>query len=208
MKRNDKEKEYEKIYGAIPKDEEGRVLYLLNQVKSGRALKGKIFEEMDRIQKLKWNSVRVTLYIVTKGTPRPRKGHYGNFYVAGAAENKHMFEKFFEEENLPEIHSACKIYLKSYLPIPSGMKISEKILAELGFIRPIIKPDFDNLIKAYVDMLQGTLLLDDAFVIEGTSKKYYSIKPRIEMTIWYQVGYDSKWNADKVQTMLRHKESA
>ena len=118
-----------------------------------------------------------------------------------------MFEKFFEKQNLPMIQTATKVELKSYLPTPSSMKISEKILAELGFLRPLVKPDFDNLIKAYIDMLQGTLLLDDAFIIEGTSKKYYSIKPRIELTIEFQDGYDSKWNEDKVQHMVNRSNT-
>ena len=202
-----RKEEYDKIYGEIPITEEGRLVYLLQLVKTPKSIKGKIFEEVNRILDLGWKRISFTMYLVPKGTPRPRKGFYGNFYVAGAAENKKMFEKFFEKQNLPQIQTATKVELKSYLPTPSSMKISEKILAELGFLRPLVKPDFDNLIKAYIDMLQGTLLLDDAFIIEGTSKKYYSIKPRIELSIEFQDGYDSKWNEDKVQHMVNRNNT-
>ena len=78
------------------------------------------------------------------------------------------------------------------------MNSVNKILAELGFIRPISKPDWDNLAKAYCDMIQGYLLEDDALIIEGISKKYYSIKPRVEITIEWMESFDCKYNEDKI----------
>ena len=73
----------------------------------------------------------------------------------------------------------------------------EKVLAELGFIYPL-RPDFDNLIKTYTDMLKGTLLWDDSIIFEGTSKKYYSVKPRIEIRIEYMEDFDSDFNKKKI----------
>jgi len=78
------------------------------------------------------------------------------------------------------------------------MKPAEQILAECGFIRPISKPDFDNLVKTYTDMIQDVLLLDDSLIIEGSSSKYYSWKPRIEFTIEYMVEHDSIYNKNKI----------
>ena len=60
------------------------------------------------------------------------------------------------------------------------MSLVNQVLAELGLIRPLKKPDFDNLAKTYSDMTQGILLFDDALIIEGISRKWYSCKPRIE----------------------------
>ena len=78
------------------------------------------------------------------------------------------------------------------------MKSVDKILAELGFIRPTSKPDWDNIAKAYCDMIQDTLLYDDSLVIEGSSKKFYSVKPRIEISIEYMNDYDCEFNQKKI----------
>ena len=78
----------------------------------------------------------------------------------------------------------------------------EMVLAEMGLIRPISKPDWDNIGKAYCDMIQGFLIYDDSLIIKGMSEKFYSIKPRIEITISYMEDFDSKFNKRK---MLKRK---
>ena len=83
------------------------------------------------------------------------------------------------------------------------MKGIEKVAAELGFIRPISKPDWDNVGKTYCDMIQDLLIYDDSFIIEGTTKKFYSIKPRIEITLSYMEDFDSDFNRNKI---LKKKE--
>ena len=84
------------------------------------------------------------------------------------------------------------------------MSSVDKVLAELGFIRPISKPDWDNLAKAYCDMIQGFLLEDDSLIIEGVSKKFYSVKPRVEITLEWMESHDSKFNENKIVNRI-HK---
>lgn len=190
------EKEYKKFYGDIPKDSNGRLDYIISQIKSAKSTKGKILSEIDKINKIKWKEISYIVYLIPKGSPRPRNTKNGNhFYVKGAQDNKKVFRYFFDSQpDLAIIRTACKFYCTSYLPIPKSMKISEQILAELGYIRPIITPDFDNLIKTYSDMIQGTLLYNDSTIVEGVSKKFYSVKPRIEITIKYMESFDSEYN--------------
>lgn len=194
------QKDYLETYGDIPKDSYGRLDYILSQIKSNRSVKGKIIDRMKEIRNIPWESVEYVIYLVPKGTPRPRTSFRNHFYVSGASDNKKLFQKFFETNpDLAMITTPCKFYCTSYLPIPKSMKISEQILAELGYIRPITKPDFDNLAKTYSDMLQGTLLYDDALIIEGVSKKYYSVKPRIEIKIEYMKQHDCEYNHKKFE---------
>lgn len=89
-----------------------------------------------------------------------------------------------------------------FLPIPSSMNEKESILAEMGYIRPISKPDFDNVAKTYSDMITGSLIYDDSLIIEGTSRKFYSLKPRIEITIRYMKEIDSLFNWRKIKSKL------
>ena len=50
-------------------------------------------------------------------------------------------------------------------------------------IMPVKKPDVDNLAKTILDSLNGIAYHDDAQVSKCTIEKYYSDKPRIEVTI-------------------------
>lgn len=196
-------KEYDLLYGDIPDDRLERVEYLIRKVKPKKGFRVSFVDEVDRIRSISWKKLRFILYIVPKGTPRPRRGKGGHFYVKGASDHKTFFNDFFASLQLqPKIVTACKVSISAYLPTPSTMKPYEKVLAEWGFIRPIVKPDFDNIAKTYCDMIQGTLLQDDALIIEGTSKKFYSIKPRVEFSIEYMEGYDSVFNKKKLKGEL------
>lgn len=191
------EKEYNKLYGDIPKYNNERIDYLLKDTNLKRN-KLKVYDEIQRINSIKWKKKSFTLYIIPKATPRPRSGKNGIFYVKGSSDNKKFFKEFIKDKELEIINTPCKIECMSYLPISKSMNSVNKILAELGFIRPISKPDWDNLAKAYCDMIQGYLLEDDALIIEGISKKYYSIKPRVEITIEWMESFDCKYNEDKI----------
>jgi len=189
------EKEYKEEYGNIPSSNLERLDYLINNI----SIKNKdIYYEIERVKSINWKKESFIIYLLPKATPRPRMGRGGIFYVKGAKDNKKLFQKYITDFDIPLITTPIKFTCISYFPIPSSMKSYEKVLAELGFIRPISKPDFDNLAKAYCDMLQDTLIYDDALVVEGISKKYYSVKPRIEITIEYMEDYDSEFNKKKI----------
>ena len=193
------EEEYIEKYGDIPKNENERFQNLLNSLNLSKKSKSTIFPEINRILGMKWKNIDFIIYLLPKATPRPRHNGFRNiFYVIGAKDNKDIFRKFITKTDLPMISTPCKFTCISYLPIPNSMNSVEKILAELGLIRPIAKPDWDNIGKTYSDMIQGTLLFDDALIIEGVSKKFYSTKPRIEIHIEYMEGFDCKFNEKKI----------
>ena len=191
------EKEYDELYGDIPRDYEGRLEYLINQMNLKR-LKEPVYEYMKKIRNIGWKDISYTIYLLPKATPRPRSGRNGIFYVKGASDNKKFFQNYLIDQDIDLITTPCKFTCVSYFPIPNSMSNLEKIAAELGFIRPISKPDWDNVAKAYCDMIQDSLLYDDSLIIEGVSKKFYSVKPRIEITISYMEEFDSNYNKKKI----------
>lgn len=196
----DLKKNYEELYGSIPTEEQARLDYLIQTINTKRGLRFDFMKEINRINGIKWNHLEFIIYLVPKGTPRPRSGKGNHFYVKGASDNKKFFKEFYKTWSThPKIVTPCKMTCTSYLPITKNMKKYEMILAELGLIRPIIKPDFDNLIKTYADMIQGTLLADDCLIIEGSSRKYYSVKPRVEISIDYMEEFDSVFNKNKMK---------
>lgn len=192
-------REYEEKYGDIPNDKEGRLNYIISKAKNKERTFAPVKQEIDRIKKIKWKSVKYVIYFIPKASPRPRSSLNGHFYVKGAADNKKFFKNFYKETlNIPIIDTPCKFYCDSYLPTPSDMSLVNQVLAELGLIRPVKKPDFDNLAKTYSDMTQGILLYDDSLIIEGVSRKFYSCKPRIEITFKYMESYDSDYNKKRI----------
>lgn len=195
------EKDYANKYGSIPKNLAERMDILLqNGLGSYR---GRIMEEINKVMNIEWKTIYIVINLVPKATPRPRYSRFTHaFYVKGASDNRRRFRKFMDEENLEMITTPTKIKITSYLPIPSGMNRAEKVLAELHLVRPISKPDWDNLAKTYSDMIQERLLLDDALIIEGESKKFYSIRPRVEVEISYMADYDSSYNRRKINKMI------
>lgn len=54
--------------------------------------------------------------------------------------------------------------------------------AESGVLRPTTKPDLDNYIKC-LDALNGVFWKDDGQIVTIIARKYYSAKPRVEVTI-------------------------
>jgi Holliday junction resolvase RusA-like endonuclease len=198
-------REYDEKYGLVPTDKEERLKFLMSQAKNVEKTFAPVDGEIKRIQGIKWKTVKYVIYLIPKASPRPRRSLNGHFYVNGAADNKRFFKNFYKETlNIPIIDTPCKFYCDSYLPIPSDMSLVNQVLAELGLIRPVKKPDFDNLAKTYSDMTQGVLLFDDALIIEGISRKWYSCKPRIEITFKYMEDFDSDYNKKKILKTSRH----
>ena len=197
--------EYEDKYGEVPTDRDERLEYIMSKAKDRSRTFSPVKKEMERIRKIKWKTLKYTVYLVPKASPRPRRSMNGHFYVNGAADNKRFFKNFYKETlDVPIIDTPCKFYCDSYLPTPNDMSLLNQFLAEIGLIRPIKKPDFDNLAKTYSDMTQGVLLFDDALIIEGISRKWYSAKPRIEITFKYMEEFDSDYNKKRISKAVRH----
>lgn len=186
--------DYDKKYGNIPSDKEGRIEYVKSLGKFDK-YENKINDLIHNNENISWDTVSYTFYILPKSTPRPRVNRQsGVWYVRGSGENKKFFKEFIKDTKTVLITTPCIFDCKSYLPIPKAMKYVEKVAAEQGYVRPITIPDWDNLAKTYCDMIKDTILFDDRLIISGTSSKYYSVKPRVEITIKYMQTYDSDYN--------------
>lgn len=110
-------------------------------------------------------------------------------YTPQAAED-HTFMRQLCDNELFQlnylINTPCVIRYDSYYKTPSYYSTTDVFLSEIGLIRPPIdKPDWDNCGKKYCDMYNHNVWLDDALVYTGEVNKYYSIKPRIEITLKY-----------------------
>ena len=190
---------YQEEYGNVSKDHLDRIYEFLDGVKDKQL--DCIRNDIENNLSTKWKSISFIFYFIPKATPRARLSGFGkHFYVADAMNNRKLMEKFVREElsDFNVITTACKFYCDCYFPIPKTMNKSEKLRAELKLVNNLTKPDWDNLGKTYSDMIQNTIIMDDSLIIEGRVRKYYSSKPRIELTIEYADRYDSKYNMKNI----------
>lgn len=193
---------YDKKYGEIPEDADARLEFLLSTFKSNRWQKT-FLETMKRAMNITWKVRKFTFYVIPQATPRPRgymRGNHVHFYVKGADAHKKFikyFLKIMKEEDIEIIQTAVRFDAKVFMPIPSAMKDGEKVCAELGYINPTTKPDWDNLAKTYCDMINELIISDDKNIIHGCLEKFYSVKPRIEITLRYASDFDSDFNQKK-----------
>lgn len=192
----------------IPKDYQERINWIIDTYKISDAKLKDIIDTKNKMLKQMYYmpELFVVIYEIPEGSPRPRArfikskgnnilanarsnpGFIQVYSITGAADKKFMQEfktnsDFDFLESL--IYTPCSIKYDAYFKTPSIFNSKEKMLAELGMIRPLSKPDFDNVEKKYSDMYTGNIWVDDSIVIESNFNKYYSELPRIEITLRY-----------------------
>ena len=192
--------DYRDKYGNIPEEYEERFKLLLSLLKFKPKETEHIKKLYTKLMKRETETMRFELYMMPEPCPRPRTTfNTRRFYVMGAADNNALFKDIVKTiGELPIITTACRVNSWSYLPTPSAMNRYEKFFAELGLLRVTVDPDWDNLAKAFCDMIQKNLILNDSLIFKGMSEKRYSMKPRIEIEIEYDLEYDCTYNKKKI----------
>lgn len=79
--------------------------------------------------------------------------------------------------------SSITLDIKSYVPLASRFRKSERAAALKGEIKPDGKPDADNIMKLVLDALNEVAYDDDKYIYRISIEKIYSDKPRTEITI-------------------------
>jgi hypothetical protein len=223
--RKQKTEIYNQKFSMIPKDYQERINWIIDTYKiSDAKLKDIIDTKNKMLQQMYYMpELFVVIYEIPEGSPRPRArfikskgnnilanarsnpGFIQVYSITGAADKKFMQEfktnnDFDFLESL--IYTPCSVKYDAYFKTPSIFNSKEKMLAELGMIRPLSKPDFDNVEKKYSDMYTGNIWVDDSIVIESNFNKYYSELPRIEITLRYMNMLYNKYQYKSVSKRL------
>jgi hypothetical protein len=223
--RKQKTEIYNQKFSMIPKDYQERINWIIDTYKiSDAKLKDIINTKNKMLQQMYYMpELFVVIYEIPEGSPRPRArfikskgnnilanarsnpGFIQVYSITGAADKKFMQEfktnsDFDFLESL--IYTPCSVKYDAYFKTPSIFNSKEKMLAELGMIRPLSKPDFDNVEKKYSDMYTGNIWVDDSIVIESNFNKYYSELPRIEITLRYMNMLYNKYQYKSVSKRL------
>lgn len=79
----------------------------------------------------------------------------------------------------------------AYYSIPKSGSKKMKGLKLANTIRPTKKPDMDNVVKMIADALNQVAYKDDTQIVDCQCRKFYSERPRVEVTIREIGGIDS-----------------
>lgn len=216
--RKTKANEYITKFGDIPRDYQERLYWLYDHLHITDTKSNIILNKYQAMQnELFYSEIFIVLYEIPEGSPRPRfrlvnRKNITNMAIAnpnfvhvysitGAEDNKFMNRLMTEEDfiNLEHIiYTPCSLVYTTYFKTPCSFNAVDTYLAELGAIRPITKPDWDNIGKKYSDMSNSNLWLDDNLVTDGTVSKYYSVLPRVEIRLRYLNMLYNKYQYDSI----------
>lgn len=73
--------------------------------------------------------------------------------------------------------------IMAYYGIPKSASKKKQEEMRLGIVRPIKKPDMDNVVKIIADSLNGVAYHDDTQIVDCLCRKFYSDSPRVIVRI-------------------------
>lgn len=203
--RSQKAKIYESKFSDIPRDYMERLSWMYDKFNISKEKSQHIINMRNQmIEQLNFKDYLIILYEIPEGAVRPRARRINKsnvisnainnpgfiqVYSPNAASDRVYLQRLLSTEDFAQfnqlIYTPCSIEFNAYFQTPKVFNATDTYLAELGCIRPICKPDFDNIEKKYADMYNGNIWLDDSLVIDGSIHKYYSILPRVEIKLRY-----------------------
>ena len=78
------------------------------------------------------------------------------------------------------------VLINAYYKMPKSFSNKQKELVMSGKLKPLKKPDVDNIAKSILDSLNGIAFIDDKQVISALITKDYSQQPRVEVAIYIE----------------------
>ena len=202
--RKQKAKLYESKYSEIPRDYIERLSWMYDKYHITKAKAEEILRAKYNILSSLYygDDILVVLYEEPEGSPRPRAryvnksnltsyaksdpGYIQVYSLTGASDRKFM-KRLIDDNDLMKLDhlicTPCDVEYNTFSKTPSSYNTINTFLSEVGIIRPISKPDFDNMEKKYADMYNGNVWIDDALVQDAAIHKYYSILPRVEIRL-------------------------
>lgn len=78
---------------------------------------------------------------------------------------------------------ALRLELLIVFAPPASWSKKRRALALSGFARPMVKPDADNVVKAFGDALEGIVYVNDTQLVEIAARKVYGETDHVSVTV-------------------------
>lgn len=135
-----------------------------------------------------WKKIKFTILGNPSGKGRPRfSTRTGRAYTP---KNTMMYENLVRTEYGLQCNnfmfddtSMLDMRILAFYEIPKSTSKKKREQMLNGMIRPTKKPDMDNVVKIIADSLNKIAYRDDTQIVDCQCRKFYSDKPRVEVTI-------------------------
>lgn len=124
------------------------------------------------------------------GKGRPRFRNAGAFVQTYTPEKTVSYENLVRLEYRRQCHdfkfpkdTPLDVRIMAYYGIPKSVSKKKAQLMRERKIRPMKKPDFDNIGKIVCDSLNDIAYHDDAQIVDAQVRKFFSDDPRVVVTI-------------------------
>ena len=123
-----------------------------------------------------------TVHELPCGKDRPRFSMSGGYPRVYTPEKTRHFEMRFSDcahgammrAGLIPTYDAIRLRLIAYFPVPHSYSKKKRGECIAGLIKPTVKPDIDNVVKAALDAMNGVVYDDDKQVFEVIVSKRYT----------------------------------
>lgn len=201
--RRERLNEYDMKYAHIPRDLEERLGWMYDTYHiTPQKAEEILYRREDMVKSLYYKTFTVVLYEEPIGSARPRTrlinkknlvnvakidSSFIHIYSPHAKENHTYMRRIIDDMELEELQqlicTPCDVVYRTFDPTPAAFPITDKFMCEIGLIRPLKKPDWDNIGKCYSDMYNENVWLDDVLTVDGRVSKYWSVLPRVEIQL-------------------------
>lgn len=76
-----------------------------------------------------------------------------------------------------------QVDIEAFYLIPKSFSKPKRAQALCGNLRPIVKPDLDNIMKIVCDALNGFVYKDDSQIVSAHVDKWYWSEPKVRVTV-------------------------
>jgi Holliday junction resolvase RusA-like endonuclease len=97
-------------------------------------------------------------------------------------------ECFNEKYKGKSLTGELKLHVVAYFTIGQSLPKKKQQHMLMNLIRPVKKPDWDNLGKIVSDALNKVAYHDDSAIVDAHVEKFYSDEPRVEVTLIGEIG--------------------
>jgi Holliday junction resolvase RusA-like endonuclease len=116
---------------------------------------------------------------------RPRLGKEFTYTPAKTVNYETLIKHLYITGNYgKQLEGQLEMTVRANFSIPKSDSNKKAYDKSMGFVRPIKKPDWDNIGKICADALNGLAYHDDSQIVKATVEKWYSLEPRVEIEIW------------------------
>lgn len=130
--------------------------------------------------------IRMVIYGNPKAQKRHRFARQGNYvktYDPSKSDKEDLICQILKYRPEKPFDCPIKLICMYYMPIPKSYSKRKKLRLSNEMTPHIKRPDLDNLDKIFMDILSSIFYNDDSQVFIKESYKYYSDKPRTEITL-------------------------